>query len=270
MYEKYNFQNDLWGLPQVYKDVEFFPVKLMDVNLVNIFHKIFQIPKKYISDREIVKISYLKFLLYYVQYGIDPKGTEISNWIKSFLKEVTRKNVEIAAELLQIEGVQDFDRLSLKLIIGDVSFSEKEFDIIREIVLLQNGSSVDYIEEFDPELEKRLAFNNRKFSNLTFEDEIWIFCSLMNKTIFDIKEYTLYQFKKHFERLVLVHNFNLYSPLEVSGQISAKEGSSNKEVVKHYLSHMEKESRYESIIVRQQDFIDNNTKLFDSNFIHNQ
>ena len=77
----------------------------------------------------------------------------------------------------------------------------------------------------------------------------------MGKTIFEIENYTLYQFHKHFERMILLHSYNVYGPLEISGQIKSKDGS---EITKHFLTPIEKQGRYSSILIEKEKFLRDN------------
>jgi hypothetical protein len=263
----YNNSNDIWGYPQIYKSIEFCPIKIKDVSTLDLFYKIFQYPKNYISEKEIVKSSYLKYLLYFIQYSINPNGKEIENWLIELLKYITKQEkIFFQRKLLDIPIDNVLNKTIITLIINNVEFNEQEFDIIRAIILEQNGLNVEYIEEYRPDLEKNLLFLNNKFNDVTFEDEIFVFCSLMKKTINEIKDYTMYQFKKHFERLLVTFNFELYSPLEVSGQIQPKQ--KGEEIIKHYLSHFGKKERYNDILVSKDEFVKNSSIFSNEKSMH--
>jgi len=244
----YNTGNDLFGYPQVYKDVKFYPLKIMDTEGKHLYYRIFQYPKEYIPDKAIIKSSYLKYLLVYINSQLSKGlGESLEKLLIKFLKIVTKVD---DIQLLYPEKVSTLEELIITVKIGNVKFNEGDFEIIREIILNQNGLSVEYVEEFNPELEELLSFMNRKFDNLSFEDEVITFCSMLGKTIQEIEDYTLYQFSKHFERLILLHTHTIYSPLEISGQIKSKDGS---EIIKHYLSPVLKNGRYSSIMSSMDD-----------------
>ena len=266
----YNQKNDIFGYPQIYRDIKFYPLKISDTEYLDLFYKIFQYPKNYIPNKEIIKMSYLKFLTQVIQASTDPQGKQIEEGIVKILKYITKKdNIEFSWGLPDQVDIGDLDGLLEKILISikieDKVFTEQDFDVIREIVLVQNGLSTDYIESYNPELEKYLEFENRRFGDLSFEDEIWILCSLLGKTIHEIESYTIYQFRKHLERMMLLHNYDMYSPLEVSGQISSKDG---KEIVKHFMTHFDESAgRYGSILVKQDAFVEDNPSLFNADFL---
>jgi hypothetical protein len=249
----YNKDLDVWGLPQRYKEVDFYPILLSDVYTQNLFYKIFQYPKNYIPDKQILKMSYLKYLLYIIQASIDIHASDMQDNLIEILKKITRRN-KIEYNTIQIDsnGEDFFDNLIIEIIIDDIRFTEQDFDIIRGIILQQNGLTIEYIEEFDPSLEKLLAFTNRGSLDVTLEDEIIIFATLNNLSIDSIKNYTIYQFKKHFVRSVFLLDYTIYSPLEISGQIKSKSGE---KIVKHYMEHMNDKSRYSDILIPQEQML---------------
>lgn len=248
-------ENDFWGLPQTFKSIKFYPLKLKDVEAINLFYKIFQYPKNYIADKKILKLSYLKYLTYVVQYSVNSGGKEISNGLLKYLKMCTKQeNVEYIYDTSNFDG-ENLDGLIMRIKIGEQEFNETDFDIIRGIILEQNGLSIDYVESFNPELEEFLAYTGGELKDTDFEDQVFTFASLMNKTVNEVGEYTLYQFKKHFSRLVHILDYQLYSPLEISGQIKSKSGG---KIVKHYMIHLPEQKRYDSVLISQDVFLTEN------------
>ena len=219
---------DLWGLPQKYKGIDFYPIKLKDSETQQLFYDIFQFPKKYHQDRNILKMSYLKYLLYIVGGSISKnKNEDLSEKLIDFLEIVTRQDdIGYQTSVMRTEGkvLDMMDDSTIEILINGTSFTEQDFDIIRAIILKQNGSSIEYVESYDPSLEKLLDFDHNDYGDVTFEDQILTFITLNNLSIHDIYDYTLYQFKKHFIRSVLLLDYSLYGPLEISGQITSKSG----------------------------------------------
>jgi len=263
----YDSKRDLWGQAQIYKNINFYPIRLKDTHAQNLYYKLFQYPKNFINEKQIVKASYLKYLLLFIQQSMNPDGREIQDGLIDFLKLVTQsEKIEIEYKLINIPDEQKQDILNRMVITIDIDgiiFTEKDFDIIREIILRQNGLSTKFIEEYNPELERHLQYVNSKFDDLSLEDEVILFSVMMGKNLMEIENYTLYQFRKSMERLLLLHNFDLYSPLEISGQIKSKDGS---EIVKHYFSAINKNSgRYSNIMIEKDEFLNSNPYLPDEN-----
>jgi hypothetical protein len=254
----YNTQNDIWGLPQEYKGIKIYPLKIKDIKFQDYFYKTLAYPKNYIPDKKIIKMSYLKYLIMVVRQVIK-NDIDVGDALLDLLKHTMQKE-DISYEVGYKKDGEDFDAIDLQIIVGDIVLSENEFNDIREIILEQNGLSIEYIEEFNPELEERMSIFN-KSTDINMVDEIFTFATLMNKTIFEIENYTLYQFKMHMEKLIIMKDFDMFKPLEISGQIKLKSGE-----IKHYLFHSKKASRYGSILVDREEFVKNN-ELFQSESI---
>jgi len=254
--ETYREENDIFGLPQEYKGLKLYPLLLKELHFQSLFYKIFAYPKKYIKLEEIEKLSYLKYMLIAVQSVVNKEGTEMVRDLCELLGHITKENVDIVSKFdKDSEKIED---LIIKVKIGDNYYSEEDFDNIREIVLEQNGLSIEYVESYIPDLEKKLAFVN-KSSDLDMKDEIFIFCCLVGMNVNEIEKYTLYQFKEHFDRISAVKHYEMYRPLEASGQITLKNGE-----IKHYFYHSKKRGRYDSILIPKDDFIKGNSQVFNS------
>ena len=246
----YNIQNDIWGLPQEYKGIKIYPLKIKDTKYQDYFYKTLAYPKNYIPDKSIIKMSYLKFLIVVIRQVIKA-DFDVGDILLELLNHVMQRN-DITFEVGYKKESQDFDAIDLRIVVGEEILSEEDFNNIREIILEQNGLSIEYIEEFNPELEERMSIFNKK-TDITLVDEIFTFATLMNKTIFEVGDYTLYQFKTHMEKLLVMKDFDMFKPLEISGQIKLKSGE-----IKHYLFHSKKTSRYGDILVDKEEFMKNN------------
>jgi hypothetical protein len=275
----YVHQNDIWGYPQVYKEIEFHPIRLHDAKAQDLFYRIFQYPKNFIGEKQFVKMSYLKYLVYWMQATVDdperknyvglyeyPAGQKIAMGLLDFLKYSTKID-DIDYQMIALnspvkEGDLPLSNTVLNIRIGKKVFSEEDFDIIRAIILEQNGVGVEYIESFNPELERFLNYENSKLGKgLSVEDQVFVYCALMKKNIDDLKGMTLYQFKKIFARLMLLLDYELYSPLEVSGQIKSKSG---KKIIDHYMSPLpNQKSRYESILIPKDEYLESHDDVPD-------
>lgn len=246
----YKPENDIFGLPQIYKGIKFYPIKLNQIELKEKYQRLMWHPKNYIPDRSVLRMSYLKFLFYVIQQAYE--DINLIEDLATLLQEVTKsENVEIRYK--EIKEIEDpFEKLSFRIFIENSDFNEQEFDDIREIILEQNGSSLDYIESYNPELEKRLEFMNNNVS-LDLKDEIYTFCAMTGLSENEVGELSLYQYKNRFERETMLLTYKLLKPLEISGQIQSK---NKKELIAHYLTHTENaKSRYASILVDAKSFM---------------
>ena len=149
----YNRRYDLWGYPQVYRDIELHPLKISEVLYLDLFDKLFQYPKNHIPSKEILRMSYLKFLLYVVQQQLEPGKDTIREDLAKFLEHITQQKVKIL-DYIEKGKNNTLENVVIRIFIGKHEYAEHDFDIIREIILEQCGITLKYIESYNPELEK--------------------------------------------------------------------------------------------------------------------
>jgi len=226
----YDKTKDIWGDPQTYRGINFHPLKIRESEYQKNFNFLLTYPKNSIPDRDILRMSYLKFVVFVMQGLINSNGFEVSNMLLDFLKHITKEeNVSISGMIMPLQklgylplekivrvtnGIELKD-ISLKLIIGNVEFNETGFDEIREIILEQNGLSIEYVNEYNAELEKILVTYSKMNGEITFEDEAYTFASLLGKSMKEIGNYTIVQYKNHMKRMVMLKDYDLYKPLAV-------------------------------------------------------
>lgn len=246
----YKPENNIFGLPQDFKGLKIYPILVKDLSYQDLFYKVFARPKNYITSLEILKASYLKFI-FYVLSTID----ENVDLLVELMKYLTRSDdVEMITTRKEGSGLQSFD---VKMRIGDITLTENDFDDLREIVLEQNNMSVEYVEEYNPEMEEHLKFLNREGLDLDLQDQIFTFCAVMRVPLSEVEKYSLFQFSNIFERILTLKEFDLYKPLLVSGQITLKSGD-----IKHYLYHSKKGGRYDALKVDPGAFMEKNKEAF--------
>jgi hypothetical protein len=245
----YNENKNMWGLEQNFRDLKIYPLKLIDSDEIEIFYHLFTIPKNSIPDREISRMSFLKFLLIIMQNNINKDGKEVGDSIIKFLKHVLKANKIEFLLGLKDPNIGTLENISIKILIDDKEYTEYDFDAIREIVLEQNGLSIEYVDQYNPDLEEKMMFFSKK-NNLEFEDQIVTFSALLGLLINEVGEHcTLYQFKKLFPRLMAIKNYEAYvisfTPTE-------------KVKIESYLFHDAKKDRYSSILINKDEFIEKN------------
>lgn len=261
----YKRDNDIWGYPQEYKGISFYPLKVKDTKETKTFYRLFTCPKTYIADRQILRMSYLKFLLYVVQGSIDSTTEKINLQaeIESFLKHICRiGKEEISVSFFYKEHPENediYEKHELFIAIERISggepiiLTEQDFDNIREIVLEQNGTSIEYIESYNPKLEKDIEFLNGDSHPLDFAEEIFSFCSLTKLSEIEAGEKTLFQFSNRIQREMLLKDYEVFKAMEAAGFISSK--VKTKELFKHYLSHVPKSGRYDSLMLNPDEYL---------------
>lgn len=251
--EIYSNINDVFGLPQKYKEVNFYPLLVKDFEYAGLLHALFSYPKIAASStKRLFLMSYLKFMLQEMSVGIEN--------IEKFFKYITRKeNVSIEIFKRDNEELKTLDDAILFLNIDGVMFSEEEFENLREIILEQNGSDIDYINQYDPSLEENLQWMNREYP-LTFNDQIFTLSALFKSRPEEIAEWTLYQLIDIFDRIIVLKQYEIYEPLLASGQVKMKGGK-----LQSYLYHKKKKNRYDSILMSQEEFAQLESELVGGN-----
>jgi hypothetical protein len=253
----YNEYNSIFGLPQSYKGVLLYPLKIKDIEYINLFYELFAYPKISIAqqDIKILKMSYIKFLFYILQSIIDAdlKEESFQDKLKRFLQYITKIN-EVFFKTPNEKA--SINNMIMTIEIGDKILTEIDFENIREIVLEQNGSSIEYVEEYNEALEKDLAFiykNNKKYN---FKDQVYSFAAQFYKTISEIQDCTIYEMKNLMDSMGAIQEYRLQV-------IPLTEVNKDYEF-RHYLKHLENRGRYADVLQDVDEF-KNKTDFFSSN-----
>lgn len=241
----------LWGIPFNFKGVDFYPIKLYDYAYYNLLQELFCVCKSASNDIDILHASYLKFRLFVSDNLLNCFKDLILllNYVTHY--QIQSGDIDIQCEDT-IKSVKDIKSISIK--IKDTVFNDSDFEKIREIMLFQNGISMKVIETYDITLEEKLKYYNRKIDMPDLDEEIMAFSVIERMPLNEVKEYTFYQFKKCMDRIMLLKEYESFKPLEVSGQISFKDGST----IKDWLCHIPEKGRYDSILIDKDKFVKEN------------
>lgn len=252
----YNEENDIWGYPQEYKKIKFYPIKMKDTHIKDIFYEVFCVPKKYIQNADILRMSYLKFAISIGVVSNKDKPEIFLDKLVAYFSYVTK--IDIKDISIGYSGT-DYNNIKWHIMLNDTKITESDFEILREMMLVQNGLSLRFIEDYDPDLEKKLMLKNKTSGTMTLKDQVFVFCSLLNKTISEVEEYTLFQFKYQLMKLTAIQEYVLYKPLEASGQIKFTDGSK----IKSYFSETENIGRYDDILIHKETFMKESSLMND-------
>jgi len=252
--KSYIGSNDVFGLPQTYKGLEFYPVKIKDMKYYTSFYNLFTVPKNVASDKDIIRMSYLRFII--AMWPDKDKRDKTIKDIEDFFTYVTkRQKVKIETRIIDSSKPYTAENSMAYVVIDDVEISEWEFEELREIILEQNGSSIEYVNQYHPELEQKLM-RSHGGSDIDFADQIFTLAILLHKNPVEIGEYTIYQLQNIFDRMITLKQFDLYQPLVATGEIKMQGGE-----LKHYLYHRGKKGRYEDILIASETFFDKNKDI---------
>lgn len=287
MNKYYNQDKTLFNQPQEYKDFLILPLKLRQSELYSKLISYFSLPKNHIPDKHIIKMTYFKYLLYVYESSInhslkesnqptvDVEGDLIelfSNILVAKEGEISKdKDGKIDIKILRLykknvtdRKIETYEDLNMKakieINIGitkdnkvkNIVLTESDFDNIREILLEQNGSSLDFVNQYDPELEEKLVIYRKKNESATLEEQIFSFCAVMKKLPEEIMELSFYQFNKIYKRLGILSDYKTYKGLESSGQIKFK-----RHTILHWSDHVKERNRYDEILITKEAFEQN-------------
>lgn len=250
--KNYYKDNDIFGEPQIYKGIEFYPIKMKESKYMDILRSIFAYPKNFGADKAVFKMSFIKFMILATS-----KENNIQKKIEEFLEHVTNKKVSvfIMAPKSGVKSVEDIKSIIIKF--DDIEVSEWEFEDIREIILEQNGYSIEYVNQYHPDMEKTLNKLHRQ-NPLDLADQVFILVATRGLPMSEIGNYTVYQFRNIFDRILTKENFDLYQPLLTSGAIKLKSGD-----IKNYLYHAERnKDRYSDIRISVAKYAGENREIF--------
>lgn len=240
---------DAFGKPQEYKDIKIYPIKLIESEWLDSIYEVFSYNKNQMQDREVVRASYLKFLVFYMTDPSDTSSNNMIQKIQKLLSYITKEDCWV--EILQsVENPYSFNDFRVEIHIGEKVLNETDFDIIREIVLLQSNTSLEYIESYDESLESNLSFFAKNKEQPTLAERCFSLSVGTGLPMSEIENLSYYQFSKYMQRLDAKIDHELYKPLLVSGQISFKDGQD----VKSWVDHIPKQKRYAELIMDADKF----------------
>ena len=250
--------SNLWGNYIEYRGIKFYPLKVDEYYYYQLMLQLLSYSKNAVSDINIIHMSYLKFMLLMIQLKDNNGQVENNLALLLFLLSYVTKtkldinNVRFKLKQNPPKSIDDYE--DIKIVINDVEINQSDFETIRQIILEQNGVSLKIINQYDPSLEEKLVYMQKGIEALDFDEEVFAFSIYMRLSLNEVKKYTFYQFKKSMERIQLKDQDDKFKPLEVSGQISFKDGSH----IPSWLSHVTEKGRYDSILVDKDKFIKDN------------
>lgn len=264
-------QNDVFGMPQHYKGIPIYPIKLLDFETANLMEFFLVHDKLEFVDKrtmpfdgikQIYKNSYMKAMLYGLSYNNVSRYYEALTAFKGLLLALFHigQNADDDSDIIiicntNLQNPLDIFNSVLCIIVkinGNlVKLEEEDLELLRQCILKQNGISLKSIEGYNADMEaiKRSKYASEK--TMSFSDEIFAFVAMSGMDVNgeSLKNYTLYQFKYHFGYLQQYINYRTLYPLQASGQV--KFGSP----IKYYLDPLDFEKgRYDDLLIKADDF----------------
>lgn len=135
--------------PIDYKGLLLYPVSIRKINKFLQSSSVLRIQKEYIPDKEIIKMSYLKFLMTNIDKEKEEYGESLTFDLLALCFMICMRIEEISIRLFADEDGKT------KLILNDVEINENDFDYLRKLILYQNLPNYDD-ELMNPDLKNDL------------------------------------------------------------------------------------------------------------------
>ena len=135
--------------PIDYKGLLLYPVSIRKINKFLQSSSVIRIQKEYIPDKEIIKMSYLKFLMTNIDKEKEEYGESLTFDLLALCFMICMRIEEISIRLFIDEDGKT------KLILNDVEINENDFDYLRKLILYQNLPNYDD-ELMNPDLKNDL------------------------------------------------------------------------------------------------------------------
>lgn len=135
--------------PIDYKGLLLYPVSIRKINKFLQSSSVLRIQKEYIPDKEIIKMSYLKFLMTNIDKEKEEYGESLTFDLLALCFMICMRIEEISIRLFIDEDGK------AKLLLDDVEINETDFDYLRKLILYQNLPNYDD-ELMNPDLKNDL------------------------------------------------------------------------------------------------------------------
>lgn len=233
--------DNVWGNPKYVKGTPIYPVKIE--NMIDFYEasNCLIIPKNSMSDPQIIKMSYLSFLIAVSQ---NPDAEHLFHKLTKLIELVTRGT--------NIEFYLDEKNKIIISIDDKYTIHERDFDKVREIIGIQNlietkddslGSDFDKAKA---DAKANLSKRNGRMADL--EQQIIAYRCVQKLPYDEIRNLTIYQFRKEIERIDLIKSADVLQNAQYSGMVSFKEGTT----IPHWLDHIKDKSPDDDLVLTKE------------------
>lgn len=220
--------------------ITLYPVTMKDVLTFQFLSQSLTVRKNStFHEKEIIKMSYLEFLLYCLGNKELEAQYQIPGLSQYFLYAV--KLLQICCQGADIQIDQQTGQVS----INKECITSKIFDDLRRIIIIQNDIDFDMDEFLHHDTEQRLLKArkdlNKSESRANIEDYIDSLVIAMNTTEDRIMNMTIRKFWRYIKRYQLRESYTIAKTGECSGMVSFKEP------LKHWMTSFEEEDKYKEL-----------------------
>lgn len=220
--------------------ITLYPVTMKDVLTFQFLSQSLTVRKNStFHEKEIIKMSYLEFLLYCLGNKELEAQYQIPGLSQYFLYAV--KLLQICCQGADIQ----IDQQTGQVFINQECITSKIFDDLRRIIIIQNDIDFDMDEFLHHDTEQRLLKArkdlNKSESKANIEDYIDSLVIAMNTTEDRIMNMTIRKFWRYIKRYQLRESYTIAKTGECSGMVSFKEP------LKHWMTSFEEEDKYKEL-----------------------
>ena len=220
-YEEFTFDDRI-----DYKGLLLYPVSIRKINKFLQSSSVIRIQKEYIPDKEIIKMSYLKFLMTNIDKEKEEYGESLTFDLLALCFMICMRIEEISIRLFIDEDGK------AKLILNGVEIDENEFDYLRKLILYQNLPNYDD-ELMNPDLKNDLEQSDKiKNGGEETEDFEHLIANLVIGTgmnIDDVKNLPIRKFYIIGQVMDRKLHYSIYKQASVGGFVEFKQP------ITHYL-----------------------------------
>lgn len=244
--------SNVWGEPKYLKDCPVYPVRMKDIEKFYDAVTCLLIPKNSMTDIEIIKMSYLSFL---INISKSEETVHLFEKLLVLLKIVFRTD--------EVDVLVNDNHKYIIRINGTIDIREYDFDKLRDIIAEQNlvetkdESTGSDFDKAKTKAKQDLALINKKVADT--EQQIFAYRVEQKESYEVIQELTIYQFRKEIERINLSKTAEVLQNAQYNGMVSFKEGTQ----IPHWLDQIPDKKPDEDLVLTkaQLDHIANKNGL---------
>ncbi|UUV25858.1 MULTISPECIES: hypothetical protein [Lysinibacillus] len=230
--------DNVWGDPKFINGVPIYPVLMKDILNLYEASTCLLIPKNSMSDPKIIKMSYLSFL---IEQGRYKENEHLLDKLDNLLKLVTRADF--------IDYDIDEKKKLIILVDGKDLIRDRDFEILREIISAQNliETKDDSLgSDFDKAKANAKAYLSKRNGRMAdLEQQIIAYRCVQKLPYDEIKNMTIYQFRKELERIDLIKSADVLQNAQYSGMVSFKDGTA----IPHWLDYIKDKNPDDGVVL---------------------
>jgi len=234
-----------YDLPIPYKELDIYPIKVINYIAFNVYSQCFLIEKNYIKDVKIISMTDLEYI--YSCTEEDTAAYPYLIWFDRLLSlclqdDDSFENIEKSMLRYKYEGKKPYFTINGK------KYTSEDFDKIKEIVCEQNMVDLPDLsisKQVRDSLEAAQRYKNKLngVKPASFEDYIISLSTVTGWTMDYIHSLSIRKFIKSVQRLDALIHYKIYLSASLSGMVEFKD----KSFIKHWLSAVEDEDQYADV-----------------------